>query len=81
MLTQVDAGVCCPLSMTYAGYPILHRYLLSTNKTLANSFPLNRVLSRKYDKRCVPASIKSGLTLGKTEVLINIQFSKNEHNL
>ncbi|CAM2720303.1 unnamed protein product [Rotaria socialis] len=64
ILTQVEAGVCCPLSMTYAGYPILHRYLHNTNKKLTDSFPLDRILSRQYDKRCIPANAKSGLTIG-----------------
>ncbi|CAF1962996.1 unnamed protein product [Rotaria magnacalcarata] len=64
ILTQVEAGVCCPLSMTHAGYPILHRYLHNTNKKLADSFPVDRILSRKYDKRCIPANAKSGLTIG-----------------
>jgi hypothetical protein len=50
--------------MTYAGYPVLHRYLHLTNETLTNSFPLDKVLSRKYDRRCLPATIKSGLTIG-----------------
>ncbi|CAF0933728.1 unnamed protein product [Rotaria sordida] len=64
ILTQVEAGVCCPLSMTYSGYPILHRYLLCTNHKLTDSFPLERILSRKYDPRCIPANMKSGLTIG-----------------
>ena len=62
--SQVEAGVCCPLSMTYSGYPVLHRYLHCTNKKLTDSFPLDRILSRKYDQRCLPANIKSGLTIG-----------------
>ncbi|CAF4776425.1 unnamed protein product, partial [Rotaria magnacalcarata] len=49
--------------MTHAGYPILHRYLHNTNKKLADSFPVDRILSRKYDKRCIPANAKSGLTI------------------
>ncbi|CAF3437911.1 unnamed protein product [Rotaria sp. Silwood1] len=64
ILMQVEAGVCCPLSMTYSGYPILHRYLLCTSQQLTNSFPLERILSRKYDKRCLPANMKTGLTIG-----------------
>ncbi|CAF0948302.1 unnamed protein product [Adineta steineri] len=64
ILTQVESGVCCPLSMTYSGYPVLHRYLHGANKKLAESFPLDRILSRKYDRRCLPANVKSGLTIG-----------------
>ncbi|CAF0792622.1 unnamed protein product [Adineta ricciae] len=64
ILTQVEAGVCCPLSMTYSGYPLLHRYLHCTSKKLVDSFPLEKILSRKYDSRCIPAKAKSGLTIG-----------------
>lgn len=65
ILSQIEAGVGCPLSMTYAGYPVLHRYLHRTSKSLTESFPLEKVLSRKYDRRCLPANIKSGLTIGE----------------
>jgi len=50
--------------MTYAGYPVLHRYLNCTSQSLTDSFPLDKLLSRKYDRRCLPATIKSGLTIG-----------------
>jgi hypothetical protein len=52
------------MSMTYSGYPVLHRYLHCTDKKLTESFPLDKILSRKYDPRCLPANIKSGLTIG-----------------
>ncbi|CAF1126568.1 unnamed protein product [Rotaria sordida] len=64
LLSHVESGVCCPLSMTYAGYPVLHRYLHRTSSNITNSFPLNKILSRKYDRRCLPANTKSGLTIG-----------------
>jgi hypothetical protein len=64
LLSHIEAGVGCPLSMTYAGYPVLHRYLHQTSKSLTDSFPLDKLLSRKYDRRCSPATIKSGLTIG-----------------
>jgi hypothetical protein len=64
ILSHIEAGVGCPLSMTYAGYPVLHRYLHSTSQNLIDSFPLDKLLSRKYDRRCLPANIKSGLTIG-----------------
>lgn len=51
--------------MTHASYPILHRLFHSTSKSLIESFPLNRILSRKYDQRCIPANDKSGLTIGE----------------
>ena len=69
MLNQVEAGVCCPLSMTHSGYPVLHRYLHCTSDSIVDSFPLDKVLSRKYDQRCSPATVKSGLTLGKIDEL------------
>jgi len=50
--------------MTYSGYPVLHRYLHCTSKTLTDSFPIDRILSRQYDQRCIPANLKSGLTIG-----------------
>lgn len=50
--------------MTYAGYPVLRRYLHKTGSDLQNSFPLHKILSRKYDRRCLPATFKSGLTIG-----------------
>ncbi len=64
MLSHIEAGFGCPLTMTYAAYPVLHRYLHQTSKSLIDSFPLEKVLSRKYDRRCLPANIKSGLTIG-----------------
>lgn len=67
ILSQVEAGVCCPLSMTYSGYPVLHRYLHCTSKKLSDSFPLDKLLSRKYDQRALPANTKSGLTIGLIE--------------
>lgn len=70
LLGQVEAGVGCPLSMTYAGYPVLHRYLPRTSQSLTDSFPLEKLLSRKYDGRCLPASIKSGLTIGMINYFI-----------
>ena len=75
MLTQVEAGVCCPLSMTYSGYPVLHRYLHCTSKSLVNSFPLDKLLSHRYDQRCLPAKTKSGLTIGS----LSIDLIANDH--
>lgn len=51
--------------MTYAGYPVLHRYLHHTSPSLTKSFPIEGILSRKYDPRFVPANIKTGLTIGE----------------
>jgi len=69
LLSHVEAGVGCPLSMTYAGFPVLHRYLNRTSKSLIESFPIEKLLSHKYDQRCLPATIKSGLTIGKNRLI------------
>ncbi|CAF3881013.1 unnamed protein product [Rotaria magnacalcarata] len=64
LLGQVESGVCCPLSMTYAGFPVLDRYFHRTSSNLTKSFPLEKLLSRRYDRRFLPATTKSGLTIG-----------------
>jgi putative acyl-CoA dehydrogenase len=58
LLTQADAGVCCPFSMTYASIPALRR-----QPDLAVVWE-PRILAAKYDPRCLPAEDKSGATLG-----------------
>ena len=58
MLTQAEAGVCCPITMTYASIPALaHAPDLS-----AEWAP--RILSTAYDRRIVPATEKAGATIG-----------------
>jgi len=61
MLTQVEPGVCCPLSMTYACAPVLRR-------SPALRWVWEGVLSRRYDQRMIPAQDKlkggAGLTVG-----------------
>ncbi|RMD90285.1 MAG: DNA alkylation response protein, partial [Alphaproteobacteria bacterium] len=58
ILHQVDAGVCCPLSMTYAGIPALR-----TNPALARLWEA-KLLSDKYDPRFLPMEEKAGCTMG-----------------
>ncbi len=58
MLVQVEAGVCCPLAMTYAALPALR----NQPEIAAEWEP--RILSREYDPRCIPASEKKGVTIG-----------------
>ncbi|MFQ5347770.1 MAG: acyl-CoA dehydrogenase family protein [Rhodothalassiaceae bacterium] len=58
ILHQVDAGVCCPLSMTYAGIPALR-----TNPALARQWEA-KFLSDKYDPRFLPMEEKAGCTMG-----------------
>ena len=61
MLTQVEPGVCCPLSMTYACAPVLKR-------APALSWVWEGVTRRVYDPRAIPAQQKlaegGGLTIG-----------------
>jgi len=58
LLSQVEAGVCCPLTMTYAVVPALR-----ADAAIAAEWE-PRVVSTAYDPRCVPASEKSGATFG-----------------
>lgn len=55
---QVEAGVQCPTTMTYASYPALRQApeLLSSLST--------QLLSRQYDRRFRPIAEKSGMTIG-----------------
>jgi putative acyl-CoA dehydrogenase len=58
LLVQTEAGVCCPLTMTYAAVPALrHQPALA-----ADWEP--RVLSNRYDPRAIPAAEKHGATIG-----------------
>jgi putative acyl-CoA dehydrogenase len=58
LLTQADAGVCCPFSMTYASIPALR-----CEPDVAREWE-PRVLAARYDPRSVPAAGKSGVTIG-----------------
>jgi putative acyl-CoA dehydrogenase len=58
LMTQADAGVCCPMSMTYAAVPSLRH-----NTTLIQQW-LPRLTSASYDPRCLPAERKTGCTVG-----------------
>jgi putative acyl-CoA dehydrogenase len=58
LLTQAEAGVCCPLAMTYAGVPTLRR-----EPELAALWQ-PRLLADAYDGRFVPAAEKRSATLG-----------------
>ncbi|MDH3232507.1 MAG: isovaleryl-CoA dehydrogenase [Alphaproteobacteria bacterium] len=58
MLIQVEAGVCCPMAMTYAGVPALR----NQPELAAEWEP--KILSTSYDKRFVPATEKAGITIG-----------------
>ncbi|WP_194744427.1 acyl-CoA dehydrogenase family protein [Thermaurantiacus tibetensis] len=58
LMTQADAGVVCPMSMTHAAVAALRHA-----PDLAAAF-LPRILARRYDPRALPASDKAGVTLG-----------------
>jgi len=58
MLVQVEAGVCCPITMTHAAVPALRR-----EPDLAAQWEPG-VLAADYDPRFIPAAEKSGLTIG-----------------
>ncbi len=57
LLSQVEPGVCCPLSMTYAAIPVL-----------AQAPDLHAELSKMtaphYDQRSIPMAEKRGITMG-----------------
>jgi putative acyl-CoA dehydrogenase len=55
---QVEAGHCCPVTMTFACVPALE-----TTPALAADW-LPKITSRSYDPRNVPDSQKAGLTIG-----------------
>lgn len=58
LLVQVEAGVCCPIAMTYAAVPALRR-----DPALAAQW-VPAVLRDSYDPRMLPMAEKSGLTIG-----------------
>ena len=58
LMTQSDAGTVCPMSMTYAVVPALR----AEPSVAAEWEP--RVTAAKYDPRFLPASQKSGCTMG-----------------
>ncbi len=58
MMHQIDAGVCCPLSMTYACIPAL-----MNEPDVADTW-VPRLLSDKYDPAFLPADKKTGATIG-----------------
>ncbi len=58
MLTQIEPGTCCPMTMTYAAVPALR-----TEASIAAKY-LPRMLAAKYDGSTRPAAEKTGLTIG-----------------
>jgi len=58
MLAQVEAGVFCPIAMTYGAVPTLRQ-----NAALAAEW-LPRIFAQDYDPRCVPAPAKNSALIG-----------------
>lgn len=58
MLSQLEPGTCCPLTMTYAGHPAL----AAAPDIAALWQP--KLASRSYDPRLLPVAEKRGATLG-----------------
>ena len=58
LMNQADAGVTCPMSMTYACVPALR-----TEADVASTW-VPRVQASSYDGRFLPAHQKKGVTLG-----------------
>ncbi len=58
MLIQAEAGVCCPVTMTYASVPALR----NQPEIAAEWEP--RILAAEYDPRSIPAAEKAGATIG-----------------
>ncbi len=57
LLVQVEAGVCCPITMTYAAYAALHKHP-------AAAAWLPKITAPSYDSRFIPAPEKSSVTIG-----------------
>jgi putative acyl-CoA dehydrogenase len=54
--SQPDQGTSCPITMTYAAFPLLARFAPAPWK--------DRVLAGCYDPRELPAEAKAGITIG-----------------
>jgi putative acyl-CoA dehydrogenase len=58
MFNQVEAGVMCPMAMTYSAIPALR-----STPEIANAW-IPRLLSTHYDARDLPVEEKTGATIG-----------------
>jgi putative acyl-CoA dehydrogenase len=58
MLNQIEAGVCCPLAMTFASIPVLR------DNTEVSRAWLTKILSADYDPSCRPVDDKRGALIG-----------------
>lgn len=60
MLSQVEAGVGCPLTMTFAGVPAL---LNAAPEELKTTW-IPKLTAREYDQRFLPVTEKTAATMG-----------------
>ena len=58
MLNQIEAGVCCPMAMTFAAIPVLR-----DEPELAAAW-VPKIISGDYDHRCQPTEHKRGALIG-----------------
>jgi putative acyl-CoA dehydrogenase len=58
MATQMEAGHCCPVTMTNASIPVI----AGTENVAAEWLP--KITRRQYDQRFLPLSRKSAVTIG-----------------
>ncbi|WP_135505068.1 acyl-CoA dehydrogenase family protein [Roseovarius aestuariivivens] len=58
LMSQVEPGVCCPMTMTYAAVPAL-----KASETLFDGW-VPKLTSRAYDSAARPLARKTGATLG-----------------
>lgn len=58
LLTQVEAGICCPITMTYACVPSM-----LNNEQLKNEW-IPKIITPDYDSRFIPSAQKSSLMIG-----------------
>ncbi len=58
MLAQIEQGVCCPMTMTYAALPALRH-----QPNLAREWE-PRITAGRYDASSQPANAKRGVTIG-----------------
>ncbi len=62
LMTQADAGVCCPMSMTYAAVPAIVAGL-GEARDLSDLW-IARATTYDYDARFIPAAEKRAVTVG-----------------
>ena len=62
MHAEVECGTQCPLTMTYAGIPVLRRYAHALPELATTWLP--RLLAREYDGRSAPVASKTSALIG-----------------